>query len=207
VTQSPVKPRYVIGIDEVGRGPLAGPTTVGVFAIKTECMRDITDLGAKDSKQLSEQKRKIIVKKIKELVKQGHAQFVIVSSSSHMIDRKGISKAIHIALVSGLKKLEKKLSINPNHMDIYLDGGLSAGKRYFRQHTVIKGDATIPAIACASILAKVHRDTLMENYDLVFPQYGFYQNKGYGTPDHYHAIRKYGPSTLHRRSFLKNLYS
>ena len=191
--------RYHIGIDEVGRGPLAGPVTVCAFAMLEQDLHYLADVGAKDSKQLSEQKRERVAAKLEELRGAGRCVYQIASTSAHVIDRKGIVKAVHIAIASALKRL----NIHPEHAQVYLDGGLRAPKSFFHQHTIIKGDASVPVIACASCIAKVHRDRMMDDYDLEFPQYGFYQHKGYGTPDHYKALRKHGPSELHRKSFLR----
>ena len=118
-----------------------------------------------------------------------------------MIDRKGLTKSIKIAIASALKRL----NIHPEHAEIYLDGGLYAPKSYFKQKTIIRGDGSVPVISCASVLAKVYRDNLMNQYDLKFPEYGFFNHKGYGTPEHYKALRKYGLSTIHRKSFLSEL--
>ena len=199
--KKPQKIKYVIGIDEVGRGPLAGPVTICAFAMLENELSVLKDVGAKDSKVLSEQKRDIINKKLRDLCKDGRCTFQIASTSSHVIDRKGLTKSIKIAIAAALKRL----NIHPEHAEIYLDGGLYAPKSYFRQKTIIRGDGKIPVISCASILAKVYRDGLMNQYDLKFPEYGFFNHKGYGTPEHYKALRKYGLSTIHRRSFLKDL--
>jgi ribonuclease HII len=138
---------------------------------------------------------------LKDLVKQGVCTFQVASTSSQVIDDKGLTKAIADAITTALKKL----NIHPEHADIYLDGGLKAPTSFFRQHTIIKGDGLIPVISCASILAKVHRDRLMNQYDLKFPEYGFLNHKGYGTPEHYKAIRRHGLTEIHRRRFLKDL--
>ncbi len=196
-----IKIKYHIGIDEVGRGPLAGPVTVCAFAVLEKDLGILDGLGAKDSKVLSEQKRDIVAGKLKDLVKQGVCTFQVASTSSQVIDDKGLTRAIAEAIALALKKL----NIHPEHADIYLDGGLKAPASFFRQHTIIKGDGLIPVISCASILAKVHRDRLMNQYDLKFPEYGFFNHKGYGTPEHYKAIRKYGMTEIHRRRFLKDL--
>lgn len=193
--------KYIIGIDEVGRGPLAGPVTVCAFLFLQSKLKILQKIGARDSKVLSEQKREVLAKKITSLCRDGLGAFKIVSVSSGVIDNKGINKAISIAIHSALKRL----AITPAQVDIYLDGGLKAPTAYFRQHTIIKGDTKIPVISCASILAKVHRDHLMVNYDRKFPKYDFFSHKGYGTPDHYKKIRKYGISPIHRKSFLKSL--
>ena len=195
------KIKYVIGIDEVGRGPLAGPVTVCAFAMLKGELGLLEKVGAKDSKVLSEQKRDIVNKKLRELWKEGRCTFQIASTSSHVIDRKGLTKSIKIAIASALKRL----NIHPEHAEIYLDGGLYAPKSYFKQKTIIRGDGSVPVISCASVLAKVYRDNLMNQYDLKFPEYGFFNHKGYGTPEHYKALRKYGLSTIHRKSFLSEL--
>lgn len=192
------KIKYHIGIDEVGRGPLAGPVTLCGFAILEDDLHHLESIGARDSKVLSEQRREVIAKKLRELAKQGVCTFQIASTSSHVIDRKGLTKATTMAIASVLKKL----NIHPEHADIYLDGGLRAPQAFFRQHTIIHGDGLIPVISCASILAKVYRDKLMDQYDLKFPEYGFLNHKGYGTPEHYKAIRKHGLTPIHRRLFL-----
>ena len=192
--------KYHIGIDEVGRGPLAGPMTICAFAMLESDLHLLESIGVKDSKQLSEQKRILVVQKINELKDAGHCVYQISSISSHVIDRKGLTKSAKIAIASVLQRL----NIHPEHADIYLDGSLYAPESYFRQHTVIGGDGKVPVISCASCLAKVHRDNLMDKYDLKFPGYGFLDHKGYGTPDHYKAIRKHGLTEIHRRSFLRD---
>lgn len=194
-----IKIKYHIGIDEVGRGPLAGPVTICAFAILERDLHLLSEIGAKDSKVLSEQKREAIAKKLRRLYQQGICTYQVASTSSHIIDRKGLTKAIQMAIDAALKKL----NIHPEHADVYLDGGLRAPISFFRQHTIIHGDGLVPVISCASILAKVHRDKLMDTYDLKFPEYGFLNHKGYGTPEHYKAIRKHGPTDIHRKTFLK----
>lgn len=195
------KLRYHIGIDEVGRGPLAGPVTVCAFAILEQDLPLLKDINAKDSKALSEQKRNVIAEKLHELNRAGRCVFQISSTSSHVIDRKGLTRSLQMAIGSVLRRL----NIHPEHADVYLDGSLYAPKSFFRQRTIIRGDGLIPVISCASVLAKVYRDNLMDKYDLKFPQYGFLEHKGYGTPNHYKAIRKHGISTIHRKSFLKDV--
>lgn len=196
-----IKIKYHIGIDEVGRGPLAGPVTICAFAILERDLHHLQVVGAKDSKVLSEQKRDIIAQKLKELARQGVCTYQVASTSSHVIDRKGLTKGIQMAIDAALKKL----NIHPEHADVYLDGGLRAPQSYFRQRTIIRGDGLIPVISCASVLAKVHRDKLMDTYDLKFPEYGFLNHKGYGTPEHYKAIRKHGVTEIHRKSFLGDM--
>lgn len=195
------KIKWIIGIDEVGRGPIAGPVTVCAFALKTEYSNDIANMGFKDSKKLSPQKREQCVQLLNNCAQLHMCTWAIESSSSLVIDQKGIVPAIQ----SALDRCLKKLNIHPEHADVYLDGGLHAPKNYFRQHTVIHGDDLFPVISCASIIAKVYRDHVMEKLDLDYPEYGFVDNKGYGTQDHYRAIKKYGPSDIHRLSFLSSV--
>ena len=197
--RTPEKIKYIIGIDEVGRGPLAGPVTVCAFAILENDLKLLEKVGAKDSKILSEQKRDVVAHKLRELVKEGRCVYKISSTAPGVIDQKGLTKAIQMALDTALKKL----NIHPEHADVYLDGGLKAPQKFFRQHTIIKGDGKVPVISCASVLAKVYRDALMNEYDLEFPQYGFFNHKGYGTPEHYKALKKYGMTPIHRRLFLR----
>ncbi|MDB4984065.1 MAG: rnhB [Patescibacteria group bacterium] len=193
--------RYIIGIDEVGRGPLAGPVTICAFAILETDLKLLDGIGAKDSKVLSEQKRDVVAAKLAELKKAGRCVYQVASISSSIVDEKGLTKSIFMAIEMALKKL----NIHPEHADVYLDGGLRAPKSFFRQHTIIHGDGKVPVISCASCIAKVHRDGLMNSYDLKFPEYGFYAHKGYGTPDHYKMIRKFGLCGIHRKSFLKDV--
>jgi ribonuclease HII len=192
---------WTIGIDEVGRGPLAGPVTLCAFAVRTKFLNDINQMGFRDSKKLSSQKREAFVQILNNCRALDMCTWVIQSSSSEMIDSRGLTYAINTALGACLKKL----NIHASDADIYLDGGLHAPKSYFRQHTVIHGDDLFPVISCASIIAKVYRDHLMDNYDLKYPQYGFITNKGYGTADHVKVIKKHGMTPIHRESFLSEI--
>lgn len=195
------KLKYIIGIDEVGRGPLAGPVTVCAFAILEKNLKFLEKVNAKDSKVLSEKRRKIVVSDLKKLAQENLCTYQIVSVSSKIIDTKGLTYAISHAIEKALAKLD----ISPDNADIYLDGGLTAPKTFLKQQTIIKGDGLIPVISCASVLAKVHRDGLMDTYDKKFPGYGFINNKGYGTQEHYRAIKKLGITRIHRRLFLRSI--
>jgi len=192
---------WVIGIDEVGRGPLAGPVTVCACAVRVAYIDDFAKMGFRDSKKLSPQKREQFAQVLHNCAQLDMCKWAIADSSPDMIDAKGIVHAIQNAL----DRCMKKLAVHPEYADIYLDGGLVASRSYFRQHTVIRGDDTFPVISGASILAKVYRDHMMVRYDIEYPEYGFIDNKGYGTPAHYRAIRKHGISPLHRQSFLENI--
>lgn len=189
---------YIVGIDEVGRGPLAGPVTVCVVACEqnlyAKLKRDkrLPPLG-KDSKKLSPVSRDEYAKVLKN-VDMLHA---VVHVSNKMIDAKGISFCIKKAMSGGLRKLR----LDPKQCDVRLDGSLHAPQEFIKQKTIIKGDEKEKIIAWASILAKVSRDSLMTRASKQFPRYGFEVHKGYGTLLHRKAIVKYGLSTIHRQTF------
>lgn len=195
--------RYIIGIDEVGRGPLAGPVTIGVVCIAADFDKNFRTFfrGIKDSKKLSAQKRFEWRTKALELKGRGDVTVAISSVGAFTIDRIGISKAIQRAI----KQCLTRIAVDPNNCLVLLDGGLKAPWEYFYQKTIIKGDEKEPVIALASIFAKVHRDTKMERFAERFREYGFEEHKGYGTSEHIKKIRKHGLSEIHRRSFVKNI--
>lgn len=201
--------RYEIGIDEVGRGPLAGPVSVGASLIPTDFTWE--DLNrVTDSKQLSPAKRFEIYQQAKRLRRQKQLDFAVVSVSASEIDRLGISKAIPKAIRRALAQLGKRNDLpGHNELDVYLDGGLKAPSHYPQQKTVIKGDSIYKSIGLASILAKVHRDRYMEKLaqDSNFAQYGFTQHKGYGTKQHRALILEHGLSSQHRKTYCKNILS
>ena len=191
---------YLIGIDEAGRGPLAGPVAVGVFAVRSkEALRKFR--GVKDSKQLSEKQREEWFARIRVAVKNGEAAYAVSFSRAGTIDDRGLSYAIYSSLNRALKRLECK-GVDCPRAKILLDGSLYASARYPDQTTIIDGDAKFPIIALASICAKVLRDRRMRKLALEYPQYGFEIHKGYGTKAHYRALKKHGPMPEHRISFL-----
>lgn len=193
------KPKYLIGIDEVGRGPIAGPVAVGAFVfLKPEATKIFK--GVRESKQLTEEKREIWFEKIEEAQAKGLVDFSVTFQSEKVIDEKGISFAIKKCLEISLKNLNK----NPKECLVLLDGGLKAPEKYRNQKTIIKGDAKEPVIALASICAKVLRDRRMKEWGRKHSHYGFELHKGYGTKKHYEAIGKYGLLNLHRKSFIKS---
>jgi ribonuclease HII len=192
--------KLLIGIDEAGRGPIAGPVAVGAFAFLTPNARRLFR-GVKESKQLSEKKRERWFILIQEAKKNGHINFRVSFQSHKIIDTKGISHAIRMALAKSLNGLK----IKPVNARILLDGGLKAPLRYKNQRTIIKGDEKEVVIALASICAKVLRDRYMRELSSEHPQYGFDIHKGYGTQRHYQAIKKHGISPMHRQSFLKRM--
>ena len=181
---------YIYGIDEVGRGPLAGPVVAGAVILPKDC--DILYLN--DSKQLSEKKREELYDVIMEKAVSTGLGFV----SPERIDQINILQATYEAMREAIAKLSPQ-------PDLLLNDAVTIPKVAIRQVPIIKGDAKSISIAAASIIAKVTRDRLMVQYDSVFPEYGFASNKGYGAAAHIEALRKYGPTSIHRRSFIKNL--
>ena len=193
------KIKYVVGIDEVGRGPLAGPVAVGAFKIPIDF--NAKSFGKiKDSKKLKPEQREEIAEKLKKLKKEKAVNFFVCFQSAQKIDELGLSKAIRNCLESALKKLK----VSPEECLVLLDGGLKAPKKYTNQKTIIKGDEKERAIAFASIVAKVSRDTLMCKMTKKYPKYSFEIHKGYGTQKHRDAIKKYGLCFEHRKCFCKN---
>ena len=180
---------YICGIDEVGRGPLAGPVVAGAVILPKDC----SILYINDSKQLSEKKREELYDQIME-------QAIAVGigyNSPERIDEINILQATYEAMREAIRKLDPQ-------PDLLLNDAVTIPEVEIKQIPIIKGDAKSISIAAASIVAKVTRDRLMVQYDEVFPEYGFASNKGYGSSQHIEAIRKYGPTSIHRRSFIKN---
>lgn len=208
--------KLIIGIDEAGRGPLAGPVTVGVFGAEEKIgkwlLKNIFNSKLRDSKKLSPQKREEIYKKFLELKKDHKINFSVSHISNKIIDKIGISKAIQ----NGINKSLKKINLTPNpsprirrgekeKIYIRLDGLLKAPKEFKNQKTIIKGDEKDVFIACASIVAKVSRDKLMCRLAKKYPNYGFEIHKGYGTVLHRQLIQKNDLSSLHRTTFCTRL--
>lgn len=180
---------YICGIDEAGRGPLAGPVVAGACILPKDC--EILYLN--DSKKLSEKRREELFLEIQEK----SVSFGVGIVSPEVIDRINILQATYEAM----RQAVGKLSAEP---DIFLnDAVIIPGIDESRQVKIIKGDAKSVSIAAASILAKVTRDHMMTEYDRLYPEYGFAKHKGYGTRAHLDAIREHGMCPIHRRSFLK----
>lgn len=198
------KLEYIIGIDEVGRGPIAGPVAVGALVYKKSDEKKIKKIfaGIRDSKKLTPQKRKEWLDVIDTEKRKGNLNYCVSFVNNAYIDKNGISNAIKKALKCSIDKvcLDSKKSF------VYLDGGLKAPQEYLFQETVIKGDDKIMAISMASVAAKVIRDKKMEVLSKKFPHYCLDIHKGYGTKNHYEKIKTYGISGIHRKSFLKNYY-
>jgi ribonuclease HII len=198
--------QYVIGIDEVGRGPIAGPVCVGAYLIPRSYYVQFTrlakKLGITDSKKLTEPKRVALSEVLCDLHRMGKTDFSIAMSSSQYIDTHGIVSGIKKALHKTLTELLEKNNLSPQNVLVLLDGGLRAPEEFIHQKTIIRGDGLVPVISAASIVAKVHRDRYMIAMAKKYPGFRWEQNKGYGTAAHYQGIKKLGMTKLHRRSFL-----
>jgi ribonuclease HII len=191
---------HIVGIDEAGRGPLAGPVAVGGVRISHTFEKKFFK-GIKDSKQLTEEERELWFALAEEARKKGDLDFAVSLVSEKVIDKHGIAYAIRL----GIKRVLKALNISETESQIFLDGGIKAPEDFKHQSTIVKGDEKVPIISLASICAKVIRDRKMVKLSEKYPEYDFDLHKGYGTKIHRDAIKKYGPIELHRRSFLKNL--
>ncbi|MSS63994.1 ribonuclease HII [Velocimicrobium porci] len=180
---------YICGIDEVGRGPLAGPVVAGAVILPKDC----EILYINDSKQLSEKKREELYE---EIMRKAIAVGIGVVSPA-VIDEINILQATYEAMRTAINNLE----IRP---DILLNDAVTIPQVPIRQVPIIKGDAKSISIAAASIVAKVTRDHMMEEYDKIYGGYDFASNKGYGSQRHIEALKKLGASPIHRASFIKN---
>jgi len=191
---------YIVGVDEVGRGPIAGPVMIGAFCVATKHIEQVLGRvqGITDSKKLTEKKRNAYVEIIKELQQQELVQVAVSGVSAKVIDQKGIVPAINSALQSSLKKL----NVDPDRVFVYLDGGLKAPSIY-DQETVIKGDSKNWQIGAASVVVKVLRDKKMVQYSEKYPLYGFEHHKGYGTKKHRQAVKEFGVCDIHRKTWVK----
>lgn len=194
------KPLHVVGVDEAGRGPLAGPVAVGVAVVPTGFSWKLIP-GVGDSKQVSPENRRAIFRRVQELKKAGCISFHVALVSHRTIDSRGITKAVE----KGIGICFKRLNLNPDTVEVRLDGLLRAPEAFKRQKTIIRGDAKEKVIGLASILAKVTRDRHMERLAKTYGKYGFEIHKGYGTLAHRRAIKKHGLSPVHRRSFCTKL--
>lgn len=193
---------HIVGIDEAGRGPLAGPVAVGGVRVPLKFKKQFFK-GIKDSKRLTLEERELWYALAREAKRKGELDFAVALVSQKVIDKHGIAYAIRL----GIKRVLKALRISERESQIFLDGGIKAPEAFEHQLTVIKGDEKVPIISLASICAKVTRDRRMVKLAKKYPEYEFDIHKGYGTRIHREAIQKYGPVELHRMSFLKNLFS
>lgn len=181
--------QYICGVDEVGRGPLAGPVVAGAVILPKDCSL----LYLNDSKQLSEKKREELYDKIMEEA----VAAAVGEASPARIDEINILQADYEAMRQAISKLSAK-------PDLLLNDAVKIPGVDIKQVDIIKGDAKSASIAAASIIAKVTRDRMMVEYDKQYPEYGFASNKGYGSAAHIEALKKYGPTPIHRRSFISN---
>ena len=180
---------YICGIDEVGRGPLAGPVVAGAVILPADC--DI--LYINDSKKLSAAKRE----ELYDVIMEKAVAVGIGMAGPGRIDEINILNATYEAMREAISKL----AVKP---DILLNDAVTIPGVDIRQVPIIKGDAKSISIGAASIVAKVTRDRMMVDYDKIMPEYGFASNKGYGSAEHIAALKKYGPSPIHRASFIGN---
>lgn len=180
---------YICGIDEVGRGPLAGPVVSAAVMLPKDC----SILYINDSKKLSEQKRELLYEEILEKA----ISFGVASVGPGRIDEINILQATFETMRKAIEDLE----IKPN---LALVDAETIPGLYIEQLAIVGGDSKSISIAAASILAKVTRDRLMVAYSKIYPEYNFASNKGYGSKEHIHAIKRYGPCPIHRNSFIKN---
>ena len=180
---------YICGVDEAGRGPLVGPVVAGAVILPKNC--DI--LYINDSKKLSEKKRE----ELYEVIKEKAVAWSVGIVSEKRIDEINILQATYEAMRHAIGKLKPQ----PN---LLLNDAVQIPGIQITQVPIIKGDAKSASIGAASIMAKVTRDRLLEEYDKLYPEYHFASNKGYGTKDHIEALKKYGPTPIHRMSFIKN---
>lgn len=178
---------FIAGVDEVGRGPLAGPVVAAAVILPSDY--EIT--GLNDSKKLSEKRREAM----DEIIRREAVSFGIGLISQDRIDEINILQATYEAMRLALEQLSPA-------PDMILADAVTIPGIETRQLPIIKGDAKSASIAAASIIAKVYRDHLMIEYDSLYPEYGFARNKGYGTKEHINALKEFGPTPLHRKSFI-----
>lgn len=184
----------VAGVDEVGRGPLAGPIVSCAVVLDLNVMDDDLILGLNDSKKLSEKKRE----ELSHIIKEKALAYKIAFRTSEEIDKEGIGVCNNAIFLEACKSLD----ITPQ---LVLSDGYAVKGLEIDNKAVIKGDTKSASIAAASIVAKVYRDNLMKEYALKYPCYGFEANVGYGSTKHIEAIKENGPCEIHRKSFLNNI--
>ena len=199
---------YIIGVDEAGRGPLAGPVAVGVSLIKKEHSKTIFTLlkkhGLNDSKQIKEKTRESLFELLKQLKTENKINWSVTLISAKVISNKGITFAIKDAILKSLKTL--KIDAFQHLISLEMDGALKVPEGMWKKsQIIIKGDSIKPSIMIASIVAKVTRDRYMTRISKKYPLYQFDIHKGYGTKKHRDLIQKHGLSTEHRLGWYKGL--
>lgn len=200
---------YIVGIDEVGRGPIAGPVAVAAFQLPITDYQLLIEEAKKevksplrDSKKLSKKQRELWFNFLKEQKEKGNCDYAVSFVSPENIDKFGIAKCIQKALDTSLSLLTKTSGLEPSSYKLILDGGLHASAEYINQETIIRGDELHPVISMASIVAKVMRDRVMTKYAEQYREYSFDLHVGYGTKAHYEAIKKHGQTPIHRKTFI-----
>jgi ribonuclease HII len=190
---------YVMGCDEVGRGSLAGPVVAGVVAFDKNFFQHRPAWGKRvnDSKQVSVRMRSELAFHIK----QSAAAWSVGVVSAQVIDRINILQATKRAVAVAVQKIHMQLAVPSDKTFLLLDGNFVIPYYIGRQEAVVRGDASVFCIAAASIVAKVYRDELMVKLDKKFPEYGFKAHKGYGTRQHQEALKSFGVSSIHRKTF------
>ena len=183
--------RLICGVDEAGRGPLAGPVCAAAVILPP----GLEIPGLNDSKKLTDKKRR----ELYDVITAQAVSYGIAFASEQEIDEINILQATFLAMERAMQKLSPQPELALIDGNRTKDFGLPV-------RTIVKGDSLSASIAAASILAKVTRDRLMEEYDAQYPQYGFAVHKGYGTKRHYETLREFGPSPIHRKTFLKKFY-
>ncbi len=184
--------KYICGIDEAGRGPLAGPVVVGAVVMPRDSMLEFVN----DSKKVTAKRRE----KLYEEIKKEAIAYGIGIIPQEEIDKVNILNATKEGLHTALGEVIEKLKTKPGI--VIVDALREIDTFGITYESIIKGDATCYTISCASILAKVTRDRIMEEWDKIYPEYKFAKHKGYGTKEHIEAIKKYGPCPIHRKSFI-----
>ena len=188
--------QYIAGIDEVGRGPLAGPIVSCAVVLDLNVLDDELILWINDSKKINEKKRE----ELAEIIKEKAVAYYIASRDSKEIDTRGIGVCNNEVFLEACNSLKVK----PN---LVLSDGYTVKGIQIPNKAVIKGDTKSACIAAASIVAKVYRDSLMKEYSKKYPHYAFEENAGYGTSKHIAGLKEYGPTEIHRMSFLNNILS
>lgn len=198
--------RFVLGIDEAGRGPLAGPVVAGavVFKIKNQKLNSKVIKGINDSKKLTAKKREEVYNYFK---KNPNIEWGIGIVSEKVIDKINILEATKLAMLKAIKNLEKKLEKPRSTMELsvelkmlIIDGNMKLDTD-LAQKSIVKADQKVLSCALASIFAKVTRDKIMQKFHRKYPEYGFDIHKGYGTKDHFKMLKKHGACKIHRKSF------
>lgn len=193
------KYQYIAGVDEVGRGPLAGPVVAAAVVLPA----DFDVLGVDDSKKLSEKKREMLF----DVIKEKAICYGIAEKDNHVIDEVNILEATKLAMAEAIAKADAMLKEKTGgEIDFVLFDAMKIDAVKKDQMSLIKGDAKSVSIAAASILAKVTRDRQMVAYHETYPHYAFDSNKGYGTKAHYAGLEEHGVTPIHRDSFLKSFY-